>query len=89
MKKLMHLFFLSCLKATELIEKKFHFELSVKEKLQLKMHKMMCSACSNYEKQSSLIEKVISNLEKSKVSTIDVEALKSTITKKIEGLDEN
>ncbi|BAX81759.1 hypothetical protein ALGA_3461 [Labilibaculum antarcticum] len=77
------------MKATELIEKKFHFELSVKEKLQLKMHKMMCSACSNYEKQSSLIEKVISNLEKSKVSTIDVEALKSTITKKIEGLDEN
>jgi hypothetical protein len=89
MKKLMHLFFLSCLKATELIEKKFHFELSVKEKLQLKMHKMMCSACSNYEKQSGLIEKVISNLEKSKVSTVDVEALKNTISKKIEGLTKN
>ena len=89
MKKLMHFFFLSCSKATELIEKRFHFELSAKEKLQLKMHKIMCSACSNYEKQSSLIEKAISKLEKTKVSTTDVETLKNTITTKIESLDEN
>jgi len=89
MKKIMHLFFLSCLKATELIEKKLHFELSIKEKLQLKMHKMMCEACTKYEKQSTIIEKGISNLEKSKVPTIDVEALKSKISKKIEGFNEN
>lgn len=85
----MHIFFLSCLKATELIEKKFHFKLSVKEKLQLKMHKMMCEACTKYEKHSILIEKGISNLEKSKVPSVDVEALKTKISRKIEGFNEN
>ncbi len=89
MKKIMHLFFLSCLKATELIEKKFHFELSIREKLQLRMHKMMCEACTKYEKHSTLIEKGISNLEKSKVPSVDVEALKTKISKKIEGFNEN
>lgn len=85
----MNIFFLSCLKATELIEKKFHFELSVKEKLQLKMHKILCEACTKYEEHSTLIEKGISNLEKSKVPTIDVEALKTKISKKIEAFNEN
>jgi len=89
MKKIMHIFFLSCLKATELIEKKFHFKLSVKETVQLKIHKMMCEACTQYEKHSTLIEKGISNLGKSKVQTIDVEALKSKISKKIEEFNEN
>jgi hypothetical protein len=89
MKKLMHILFLSCLKATELVEKKFHFKLSVKERLQLKMHKMMCTACTNYEKHSRLIEKGISKLEKSKTPAIDLEALKCKISKKIESFNEN
>lgn len=56
--------FLSCLKATELMEKKLHFEVSFKEKLQLKVHKMMCSACTSYEKQNLFIEKSIENQDK-------------------------
>lgn len=63
MKKIMHILFLSCLKATELMEKKLHFEVSFKDKLQLKVHKMMCSACTNYEKQNLLIERSIANLD--------------------------
>lgn len=59
MTKIMHFLFLSCLKATELIEKKFHFKLTLREKLQLKMHTMMCDACSMYEKQSEIIEEGI------------------------------
>ncbi len=57
MKKIVHILFISCLKATELIEKKFHFKLSIREKLQLKLHKMMCEACTKYEKHSDIIEK--------------------------------
>ncbi len=83
MKKLMHKLFLSCLKATELIEKRLHFKLSVKEKLQLKVHKMMCSACSNYEKQSIFIEKGISINQKREFSVDDIQQLKLIITKKI------
>ncbi len=55
----MHILFLSCLKATEIIEKGLHFKLSWKEKLQLKAHKMMCDACSRYEKQSLFLDKAI------------------------------
>lgn len=77
MKKIMHMLFLSCLRATELLEKKLHFKLSIKEKLQLKMHKSMCEACRNYQKQSILIEKAIAkqeNLENQQIE-IDVDSL--------------
>ena len=83
MKKLMHKLFLSCLKATELIEKRLHFKLSVKEKLQLKVHKMMCSACSNYEKQSLFIEKGISLSQKREFTVDDIKQLKVIITEKL------
>ena len=83
MKKIMHILFLSCLRATELIEKKLHFKLSVKEKLQLEMHKMMCDACSRYEKQSVFLEKGISlNLE-SKISEENIDHLKLVIRQKL------
>ncbi len=74
---------LSCLRATELIEKKLHFKLSVREKLQLRMHKMMCNACSNYEKQSVLIDKGISVIQEREISIDDIEQLKQTIAKKM------
>ena len=79
MKKIMHFLFLSCLKATELIEKKFNFKLSLKEKIQLKMHKMMCNACTNFEKQSQFLEKGIENQHKKLHSDIDIEQLKNRI----------
>lgn len=84
MKKIMHILFLSCLKATELIEKKFHFKLSIKEKLQLKMHKMMCEACTKYDKQSSLLERGISKTLKNNYTDIEIDNLKLMIHKKIE-----
>ena len=51
---------LSCRKATELIEKKLLANLSFREKVQLKMHKSFCDACTAYEKQSKLIDKLLS-----------------------------
>ena len=79
----MHKLFLSCVRATELIEKKLHFRLSTKERLQLKMHKMMCDACSRYEKQSIFIEKGISLSQKNGFSDDDVKQLKLIITEKL------
>lgn len=55
MKKVM----LSCLKATELIEKKLLFKLSFIEGVQLFFHKKVCHTCSAYEKQSVLIDQAI------------------------------
>lgn len=84
----MHILLLSCYKATELIEKKMHFKLSGKESFQLKIHKSMCKACSNYEKQNVIIENGIANLgniEKLELS-VDLELFKKTILEKIENI---
>lgn len=59
MKKLMNYLMLSCKKATELIEKRTLVRLSFKEKVQLRMHKSMCDACTAYEKQSRKIDELL------------------------------
>ena len=82
----MHILFLSCLKATELIEKKIHFKLSIVEKMQLKAHKMMCSACVNYEQHSILLDKGISKRNKYDFSEDELKHLKQIINEKLEEL---
>ncbi len=77
--------FLSCFKATELIEKKLHVNLSFKEKLRLKMHKSMCSACRRYEKHSKIIDKALKKHNSSKLN-INVEEFKVKIKNKISKL---
>lgn len=56
MKKVMYLIMLPCKKATELIEKRAVAGLSLKEKVQLYLHKTMCAACTAYQKQSKKID---------------------------------
>lgn len=79
----MHILLLSCIKATELIEKRFYFKLSFKEKLQLKLHTMVCDACTNYEKQSKIIEKGIEMYQKKQHDEIDMTQLKDQISVKL------
>lgn len=50
---------LSCKKATELIDKKTVFKLSVKEKVMLCLHTSMCDACTAYQKQSNMIDSLL------------------------------
>lgn len=83
-KKIMHVLFLSCLKATELIEKKIHFRLTFSEKIQLKMHKSMCDACTKYERQSLFIEKGIASFQKPGKIEMDLDSLKKRITDQLE-----
>ncbi len=59
MKKLMNYLMLSCQKASALLDKKDFFGLTRKEKVMLKMHTAMCDACTNYKKQSELIDKIL------------------------------
>ncbi|MBW6478318.1 MAG: hypothetical protein K0B37_02750 [Bacteroidales bacterium] len=84
MKKVMNILFLSCLKATELIEKKLLFKLVLSEKIRLKMHKAMCDACTNYEKQSITLDKVLSGSESKEEIVIDLINFKKNIIAKIE-----
>ena len=83
--KIMHYLFLSCLKATELIEKKLQIRLTMREKMQLEMHKMMCDACTMYEKQSEFIEKGIKkHVNDTPSETTDIEKLKEQIKIKLQ-----
>ena len=86
MKRLMHYLFLSCLKATELIEKKIYSKLSFGEKMQLELHKMMCDACSNYEKDSLLIDKALQkqNAKPPVITGIDLKAFEESLVNKLE-----
>jgi len=84
MRSIKHFFLISCLKATELIEKKFYFKLSFSERLQLKVHKSMCKACALYGKQSAFIEKGISWQIKKEDLKVDIEALKTRIHQMLE-----
>ncbi len=74
---------LSCKKATELIERKLLVKLSFKEKMQLQVHKSMCSACTAYEIQSKkideLLHKQINNDSTQKFDNIRNEDLKKRI----------
>lgn len=80
----MNILFLSCLKATELIEKKFLFRLSLSEKIRLKMHKAMCDACTMYEKQSNTLNKALSSPVKHEEKLADLDNFRKSIIKKIE-----
>ncbi len=50
---------LSCIRATELVEKKLDYKLNFLEKSQLYLHTRMCSACSLYEQQSKILDKAL------------------------------
>jgi hypothetical protein len=62
---------LSCKKATELIEKKDLVGLDPIQNMQLSVHLMLCKACKDYEKQSHLMDKMVSMHMKKNTPTID------------------
>lgn len=87
MKKLMNFFMLSCKKASELIDKKSVVDLSMQEKIQLRMHTSMCDACTAYQKQSKILDTLLHNhvhgSDELKVQLIENSELKSKIISKL------
>ncbi|MFW5887009.1 MAG: hypothetical protein ACOCUL_04560 [Bacteroidota bacterium] len=86
MKKIMQILLLSCFKATSLIEKKIYSRLSIPERIQLRFHNKLCDACFQYEKQSQVIDQVISRLmnKEEKSCKLDIGKMKKEIISKIE-----
>ncbi len=74
---------LSCVKATELMELKEVVPLSIKKKIQLRMHVAMCSGCRNYMKQTKLINKLLNKNFNSTPATPGTDELKTAIIKKL------
>jgi len=79
--------FLSCLKATGLIEKKLLFRLTFAEKIRLTIHKMMCDACSLYEKQTSILDKALTGHPDKDELSVDLSNFKKDLIRKIEESD--
>jgi len=78
---------ISCLKATELTEKRLHFGLSISESVQWHLHTTMCSACRLYSKQSMIIEKALENTisqtsHSTRISDAEAQSLVNKILKK-------
>lgn len=84
MKNIMHLLFLSCVKYTGLVEKGFHFELTQTQRLQLKVHALMCNVCKHYEKQSVFIEKGLAAKIHKDLLPADIDRIKKTIIENLE-----
>lgn len=51
--------FLSCKRASELVDQKLAGEITYVQNMQLRMHLSMCRFCSAYEKQSTFIQRVL------------------------------
>lgn len=64
----------NCRKATLLIEKKQGALLTMREKLELKLHLAGCSICRIYEKQSILIDLMMKTLLKKKPQDISLDS---------------
>lgn len=62
----------TCKKATFLIEKKQIGNISVREKLELRIHLVGCSGCRNFEQQSILINKLVYALFHKPQVTMDI-----------------
>lgn len=74
---------ISCRKATELIEKRSLFGLTVIEKVNLVLHTSMCDACTLYEKQSKTIDKMLHNKLGSEEEVVENQGLKDKIKGKL------
>ncbi|MDQ3535416.1 MAG: hypothetical protein M3421_07285 [Bacteroidota bacterium] len=84
MKKLMNVLMLSCIKATEFVEKKLDNKLNMIEKIQLYLHTRMCGACRLYEKQSKFIDEVLKRYLNGSIQIINEEqTLSNKIKEKI------
>jgi len=70
---------LSCLKASELIEKRNYSPLTIADKIQLSVHLSMCTACKTYEKQSILIDKAIKIIEANAINGSELEKSENKI----------
>jgi len=82
-------FVVSCEKSSFLIEKKLAGVISMKERSQLFIHKLICDVCRNYEKQSFLLDNLLRRKiagNNPLINTVDknsVEKLKLTILSKL------
>ncbi len=79
----MNFLMLSCKKASALIDKKTLLGLTLKERVMLKMHTAMCTACTAYNKQSRFIEHALHEHFNTGTEQLNTKELKAQIISKL------
>jgi hypothetical protein len=72
-------FVISCEKSSFLIEKKLAGVISLKEQGQLFVHKLICSVCRKYEKQSILLDALLRKKEYGKEESVSATFNKKSV----------
>jgi len=80
---------ISCDEATFIISMNQHEKLEIKKWIQLKIHLMMCVYCRRYEKQISLITKIINKIKSFPETNSSEYKLTSTQKESLKELIEN
>lgn len=70
---------LSCQKAAALVHKKYLTGLTRTERMQLRMHTSMCSACRAFEKQNAFIEKALESRLNSEQEQPNLDSMKANV----------
>lgn len=78
---------LTCKTASEYIEKRKNNSLTLKERMQLKVHLLICKVCRYYDEQSAIIDKLLQLKSKQQAETKhtdkEIEELKENIIQKL------
>lgn len=87
--KLMNILMLSCEKSTELMEKDIQNSLRFHERVQLRIHTGMCSACTTYQKHIKFIDSTLRNNKVKSNLSNHSSIIKSRIQDKIKNITDN
>ena len=88
LKKIIHLFFLSCSKATLLMEKRNAKKISAKENWQLSMHVMICKWCKAYQEKVEILDSILKRKwfgeEDADINTTEIQNFKDKVFRKLD-----
>ncbi|KXH81517.1 hypothetical protein [Chryseobacterium kwangjuense] len=88
LRKLIHILFLPCSKATMLMEKRNANAISPKEDWQLSMHLKICKWCRAYEEKLKILDDILkrklSRKEKTEINEADIQDFKNKVLEKLD-----
>jgi len=88
LRKLIHILFLPCSKATLLMEKRNAQLISRKEDRQLSMHLKICKWCRAYEEKLKILDDILkrkrSHKENIEINDSDIQSFKNKVLNKLD-----
>ncbi|KFE96884.1 hypothetical protein [Chryseobacterium luteum] len=88
LRKFIHILFLSCSKATMLMEKRNAQAISRKEDWQLSLHLKICKWCRAYEEKLKILDDILKRKlfrkENTEINDSDIEGFKDKIIEKLD-----